>query len=358
MSEMERNHRIFMGVTVTVLAGLLVFAWCGHSRLYTVTVLPQVGGQMVVPCAINDRGQIVGVCQGLFYLWQQGRDWRELGSAADTRDFYCINNAGQIAGTMQDPNGSERAFLWDPNEGLTTLMLPGGHGSAVRGLNNRGKVVGGCWNAAGVGRAFLWSKAGGMEPMDESAWGAAAINDAGQVVGWRKPAAQEPKDGQFCLWEPTGDGTMLETLLPSGALYGINNNGYVLGKTFNFDKKRHYVFLWRQDRHVEWLFPLESQAARVVALNDANQVAVCEEAHSGLLKRLTKRNITPRKESFVWTRENGRISLDGYVLEEKGEYFNITAMSNRGCIVGTVTSKAGDIRRAVLLEPIPERWGR
>jgi hypothetical protein len=44
------------------------------------------------------------------------------------------------------------------------------------------------------------------------------------------------------------------------------------------------------------------------------------------------------------------------VLDERDEYFGIHDMNNRGCILGTVSSKSGEVRRAVLLEPIPKRW--
>jgi hypothetical protein len=98
--------------------------------------------------------------------------------------------------------------------------------------------------------------------------------------------------------------------------------------------------------------------ARVAALNDANEVAVCKEVHTGWLERLTRRRFGPYKESFVWTREKGRVFLDGYVLDKRGEYLNITDTNNRGCIIGTVDWRTGGTRRAVLLEPIPKRWGK
>ncbi len=123
---------------------------------------------------------------------------------------------------------------------------------------------------------------------------------------------------------------------------------------------------------MEWLFPLDDPMpsgialnwgnaigmAHVAAMNDANQIAVCGVAHSGRLERLTKRHFGPYLESFVWTRERGRVFLDGYVLDQRGEFFHIADLNNHGCIIGTVNWKTGDIRRAVLLEPIRERWGR
>ena len=100
---------------------------------------------------------------------------------------------------------------------------------------------------------------------------------------------------------------MTEALPPSGAFLDINNNGYVLGRGFNFDAGRQYVFLWRQDRGIEWLVPLENERAHVGALNDANQVAVCMEPHSSRLPEPIRRFFGPSLQSFVWTREKGRV---------------------------------------------------
>jgi hypothetical protein len=46
------------------------------------------------------------------------------------------------------------------------------------------------------------------------------------------------------------------------------------------------------------------------------------------------------------------------VLEKRGEYFAIAGLNNHGCAIGTVTWKTGGARRAMLLEPIPERCGK
>jgi len=355
---MRRKRRIILIVLpALVLAGLLILAWSWHSRLYTVTVLPRLGTQVVVPCSINDRGQIVGVCQGRFYLWERGRDWQELGRA--TSGGLHINNAGQIAGTIDDPNGGAQAFLWDPNEGLTMLGTLGTGMSTARALNNRGQIVGDCWKTPGAGQVFLWDKAQGMRAVRGVDGLAIALNDAGQVIGYRGVRIQGREVVQRFLWQPGADGSMKETPLPAGALDGLNDNGYVLGQVFNFDKQRQYAFIWRQGCGIEWLFSLENQNARVVALNDANQVAVCEEASSGWLQRLMRWRFGPYKESFVWTPGRGRVFLDGYVVDRRGEYLTICGMNNRGCIIGTVGLPGrSEGQRAVLLEPIPARWGK
>jgi probable HAF family extracellular repeat protein len=271
---------------VVVLVGLLIWAWSWHSRLYRVTVLPEFRRRVVTPCAINDHAQIVGVCRSRFYLWERGKDWQELGKASG--GLY-INNAGQIAGTIDDRNGGSQAFLWDPNEGLTMLGTLGTGMSDARALNNRGEIVGQCRNSSGVGRVFLWSKARGMRAVTDVDGLSVTMNDAGQVIGLHGSRIEGREVVQHFLWESATDGSMKETSLPASALDGLNNNGYIVGQAFNFDKQRQYAFIWRQDCGVEWLFSLESQNARVAALNDANQVAVCDEVHSGWLEKLTRR---------------------------------------------------------------------
>jgi hypothetical protein len=357
---MRRRRWVILTVpTAVTLVGLFIFVSCWRSRLYRVTVLPKIFDRVVTPCAINDKEQIVGVSSsGRFYLWERGRDWRELGRVPQWYRLRMlhINNAGQIAVTIDDPNGRTQAFLRDPNEGLAMLEIPGNDQSVARGFNNRGQVVGRCWNTdtPGGGQVFLWSKSQGVRFMGGPESAPMAVNDAGQIIGYR--GSKQPP--QPVLWEPRADGSVTEALPPSGAFLDINNNGYVLGKGFNFDVGRQYVFLWREDRGVEWLVPLENERAHVLALNDANQVAVYMEPHSSWLPQPIRRFFGPFLQSFVWTREKGRVSLDGYVLDERGEYLSIHGMNNHGCIIGDVTSKSGEVRRAVLLEPIPERWGK
>lgn len=231
MLRMGGKRRAVVVLSLCGAVGALLLAlWLHRPPIrYSVTILPRVGMQVVVPCSINDRGQIVGVCGGRFYLWERGKDWRELGQASEGLD---INNAGQIAGTVDDPSGGAQAFLWDPNEGMTMLGTFGTGMSSARALNNRGQIVGRCWNKARQGGVFVWSKMEGVRFMGGSDSGPTTLNDVGQVIGYRG-ASQPP---QPVLWEPTNGGSMVEMSPPAGALYNINNNGYVLGKAFNPNK--------------------------------------------------------------------------------------------------------------------------
>jgi len=302
-----------------------------------------------MPCSINDRGQVVGSCQGRFYLWERGKDWRELGRASERSGLY-INNAGQIAGTIDDPNGlKHEAFLWDPVGGSRLLGTQDSTISIICAINNLGQVVGDSW-----GHAFVWDKTDGMR--DLGPHGASAINDNGQVIVVR--------NGRYLLLETSHSDVAPIEIPPINSHYGysidcINNNGYVLSQGLNPNSGRDYAFIWHPDRGIEWLFSVRGRVPHMAALNDANQVAVSESVlYSAWYKRLTRRNLRPYRQSFLWTRQRGRVFLDKYVRDRSSDYFTIADLNNNGCSIGTVDRDSGSHFQAVLLEPIPERWGK
>ena len=83
---------------------------------------------------------------------------RPAGSGRDGRGRCDINNAGRIASSMVDPNGNDRAFLWEPGKGRTLLGTLGGKTSYVMAINSRDQIVGTSETAAGLHHAFLWDK--------------------------------------------------------------------------------------------------------------------------------------------------------------------------------------------------------
>lgn len=98
-----------------------------------------------------------------------------------------INNAGQIAGTMRDPNNHHRAFLWDPNSGRCVLPTLGGKNAFAMAINNLGQVVGESYTASGAAHAFVWDAVNGIRDLTPSSprdTDASSINDSGQVVVW------------------------------------------------------------------------------------------------------------------------------------------------------------------------------
>src|SRR2546428_533995 len=133
--------------------------------------------------AINGRGQVVGASAGAdgaahAFLWTPGapngatgtmNDLGSLPGGSASRAFG-INDRGQVVGCSYISSSttfcdlfSGDAFLWTPDvqNGTTGTMiglgaLPGGSGSAARGINNAGQVVGGS-GVNGAAHAVLWT---------------------------------------------------------------------------------------------------------------------------------------------------------------------------------------------------------
>ena len=189
----QRRRRVITWAVVPVLTVGLWLLYRGlYPRHYRVTILSSLGGNHTAPYAINDHGQIVGVAETEkgdhhLVLWDQERKLHDLGSIGESLSRFDINNTGQIAGAMKDPNGHTRGFLRDPNGRIEWLPTFAGGGCYVRALNNRGQIVGSSKVADGSSLAFLWDKAGGIRDLGtlngkESQ--ARAINDNGQVFGF------------------------------------------------------------------------------------------------------------------------------------------------------------------------------
>src|SRR5262249_30731065 len=134
-----------------------------------------------------------------------------------------INNAGQLAGSIDIGQGYSHAALWDPATGVQDLGSLGGRGEADESdaINDAGVVVGGSYNAAGYEHAFVWDGTNGMQDLTPNAMEsfATSINNAGQIVG--------NADGNAFLTE---GGTL--TRLGQWVPQAINNAGQIVGRNF------------------------------------------------------------------------------------------------------------------------------
>jgi len=346
---------------VIIIAGALLFISLRQDRLYTVTVLPTLGGKLTLPCAVNDYGQIVGLAQtpdgkNHIFLWDRENGMKDLGPTDETE--LDINNAGQIAGTTQDPIGNRLAFLWDPNDGRRILGTLGGKTSVAWDLNNHGQVVGSSEAGDGMPYAFIWDKANGMRRLGAQSGVAHSINDAGQVIGMTVDlTVNPPSKPKPCFWDSTGG---VAEPLPDSSEYrggsGLNNGGYVLDRMFHWDKFRFWVYLWRKDTGNKWLFELE-QPAGSQYFNDANQVLYGEK-HYSTLWRISSKLFPPYPQYHLWDPQRGRVPLDCCLKSGTGKVLSVRGLNNKGCIIGTIQQQSGEHTQAVLFEPISERWDK
>jgi uncharacterized membrane protein len=153
----------------------------------------------VVGYHLNDRGQIVGVCDmkreggratWKSFLWEDGRT-----TFLDERFRpFRINNRGQIVGSRDTdrPNQPRESVLWQTGSLRRLERPPGRPWGHAFGLNEQGDVVGACSvEMLKNMRAMLWRDG---KPVDlnetipvGSGWTlheALDINDRGQIVGW------------------------------------------------------------------------------------------------------------------------------------------------------------------------------
>ncbi len=122
------------------------------------------------------------------------------------------------------------------------------------------------------------------------------------------------------------------------------------------------MVLWRSGGLPKVLFPLDCEIQHCGPINDANQV-LFTEWHHHVLDSVARGRLLPwLVENYLWDPNLGRIALDPQVRTKRGESVELFGLNNSGCIVGRVMGHdwTGRITyiRPILLEPIPERWGK
>ncbi len=336
-----------------------------RATFYRATTLPPYRGYLFWPVAINDQGQIVGYrFDGTEYtvlLWTRQGGLRDLGITSDG-PALAINNSGQIAGTMTDPNRNTMVFLWDPSTGLAQFDCRSMSNVMPILIGPEGQIVGTFETNGGSRHACAWDHAGRMRelnpPNARKSW-VCRSNESGQILG----AFYDGNGSRSCLWDLTDGNSPEWTPLPGRepTYRDLNNGGYVLRDMLRPPASpnqglQKWAMLWHEDRGRTWLFPLPDLDAQVGYVNDANQVVYYRESRSIFTKRFPRR-FPARGHTLLWDPAHGSISLDKYLRLKGREQFFIEDLNNEGCIVGTVWS-GWRPKRSVLLEPIAGKWTR
>ncbi len=358
----KRRRSILVLLIAAAILGMIAgWHWHRGRRLYTVTILPSLGGDHILVCSINDRGQVVGeeffgnIDRRLF-LWDRQRGVQDLGPITVNRPM--INNAGQICGTMIDPSGNPQAFLWEPGKGRTMLGVSANGNSFAVAINNHSQIVGysldPATRSAGI---FLWDEPTGMRELPIRGHGSctpAGINDCGQIFAFSEDTRGVPT--RWYLFDANGC-TLLDVTPPDASSHPMNRHGWLA--TIDKPGSEHpYLILWHESGSLQRLFSVSSSAF-VTRLNDRNQVActffVNDSRWQQWWDRLLGRPwVYPWPNTFcLWDPQRGKIPLGRYI--PGAETFLVRALNNDGSIVGEVLTKNGQWQ-AVLLEPIPKRW--
>jgi hypothetical protein len=152
-------------------------------------------GNRAYPHAINSAGWIVGMAGA----WPGGTHaavmWDPDLNASWLPGFddpAAVNDRGQVAGGLIEPNGSETGFLYDNGNLIPLGSLDPTHTGSVlaQGIDSFGNVVG-ISDVATHDHAFYWNASAGMTELPGlgiNAFphnvGALDINDSGWIVGY------------------------------------------------------------------------------------------------------------------------------------------------------------------------------
>jgi probable HAF family extracellular repeat protein len=191
---------------------------------------------------INDSGQVVGYAKNTAVFGQpnkavlfQSGMLTDLGTlpGGTVSYAYAINNAGVIVG-QSETKTSARAFVYQNNK-MTDLGTLGGAMSYAAAINETGLIAGMAQTAGGALHAALWQEG---TPLDLGVLGAGnssdahGINDAGFVVG--RSSIDSKGTSRAFLWR-NGIMTDLNSLLPDDSPWtlqyaaAINNKNQVVG---------------------------------------------------------------------------------------------------------------------------------
>ena len=242
----------------------------GYTRTDIGSQLP--GSIVGTAWAINDGGQVVGNFRTLeggvlvwkCFLWTPGVPNGTVGAvsvpASDFGGGFCtandINSAGTIAGASNLLSGGSHAFVWSGSGALTDLT-PGGEASYGSAINDGGQVAG--WRVTsptigGVLNAAVWTPGpSGWSVADLGTFGrdesmAMDINDAGFVIAFARINATAVDEAFF--WQ-NGSATPLPgvagySTAPNGALHNVTSAGVVLvaGASTNVTTAERIALRW------------------------------------------------------------------------------------------------------------------
>ncbi len=326
-------------------------------------LLPLVGDTDSFAEGINNRGDVVGRSLGAVTTavrWDRQRNSYNDATAllplpGDASSFaVAINNRGQVVGhsrTGQGPCGLtavDTAVVWD-RHGVPTALgpLPGDVEARARGINDAGIVTGISLGPRDAGTCFtvftpvVWDRNGNPTELSIVAGflegfvgdGHSSINNNGAVAGGSIDFNFFP----FIiarLWDRQGGATDL--MAPVGyfnaAANAINNNGLVVGQTFDVGGADMAV-LWDRNGNPATLPPLmgdpESSAA---AVNDRGQAA----GSSGI--DLFGFFGTPAGTAVVWGQDGNPTALAPLAGDTDSFAF---AINEPGRVVGTSRDAGG-----------------
>ena len=243
---------------------------------YTVTDLANMGLSQATD--VNELGQVAGVANGHAALWQNGAtaDLGTLGGATSIAND--VNNLGQVVGSSSDGYATPAVAVRWQDGVIHDLGL--GQDSQAAAINDAGQIVG-----TASGHAFLWQDGvvtwlGGLDGSADPGGAASAINEAGRVAG----SSYNGQAGALGLpvihtfgWRA---GVMIDVGTPAYTVSSfpaaINSSGQIAGSTTVYVNTGYgAAFLSRgflYDGQTMTQLPLPGLQSLATDLNDSGQV--------------------------------------------------------------------------------------
>ena len=246
-----------------------------------------------------------------------------------------INDAGVVVGTAST-GGSDigHAVAWYAGAPRDLGTLSGGDYSEARGVNASGTIVGTSHTAGGslLGiHAFRYTDATGMldlTPASDDAH-AEAINDAGQIAGWRNGRA-------FRLTGTTFAELGVPTAYSESFGYAINGSGQVAGHVISGSGNAERIF--RYTNGVMTLLGGLGEYNRAFGINAAGDVVGQGLPVLGL------------RQGFLYTDAKGMQGLNQLIDPGSGWFIlGATGINDAGQIAAWASGPTG--QRAIRLTP-------
>ena len=258
------------------------------TALQTLAVPP--GASWVLPSGLNAQGDIVGLAARAeggtrhAVVWQKGQcRWLDDGRAQSS-EARAINNRGEVMGVALDAAGARRVYQWNLNRlqdaphDIAPLTRIQGRPDAI---NDRGDMAGWRQDAQNRPRLFLYRNG---TVHDLGAGYQIALNNGGQMAGasvtmrglLHACAWSAPPSGANNAGEPTRrDLPTLPDTLQSAAL-ALNDRGQIVGRAQGQAGSPPRAVLWQRGQVVDLntLIPADASYTleEAVGVNNGGQI--------------------------------------------------------------------------------------
>jgi probable HAF family extracellular repeat protein len=338
----------------------LVLAVCLSGTVqaaYTFTDLSTLGGTVSQGRAINNLGQVAGTAWTTGDIGSHATVWNGTTTIDLTPGIpgwssvaNGINISGQVAGNsvvqFSTWEWAWRASVWNGTTVTVLGTLADTTANGAEAINSSGQVAGVSiiGSYSGSYHATVWN---GTTPTDLGIESQAfAINDAGQVAGWRNTMGDLGGAGTHAtVWNgitATDLGTLGGTQSMARA---INNAGLVAGESNIIGDAATHATVWNGTTAID-LGTLGGTISGASAINNAGIVVGYSSTlgNGAAHATLWQGTIATDLNTFL----DANAISDGWILN----YAN--GINDSGLIVGTAFNSVTSIYHAFLLTPVPE----